>query len=117
VDTSTGFEPAAPMPATSATPKEKLVASNTESQSTGTSNAFYFTATRNPGVLSYKEDKRPRVLFKWNDEGAEQKWDIEIGDEPNVVALKCVAAGKYLRCLKAKHSGEVALGDKQWWRM
>jgi hypothetical protein len=106
------------MPASCATPREALVGSNAKPQSKYSSETFYFTATKHSGVLSHKANNYPSVVvFKYNDKREEEKWDIVYGDEPDTIALKCVAVGKYLRCFKAEQQGKVGLGDRQWWRM
>jgi hypothetical protein len=106
------------MPATCATPKEKLVASNTESQSTATPKTVYLSIANGGYVLALKENGRSIELISENvgDRGDEQKWAIEYGDEPSSIALRNVANGKYM-CCEAKRYGKVTTGDKQWWKM
>jgi hypothetical protein len=69
-------------------------------------------------TLAYQESGRPSgaALEYRGDHDKEQKWMIEAGDEPNMVALKCVANGKYLHA-EPKKFGKVGTGDKQWWKI
>jgi hypothetical protein len=69
-------------------------------------------------LAHYKEDlSRGIVLENKGDHDDEQKWTVEFGDEPDLVALKCVANGKYINSLKGGKNEGVKLGDKQWWKM
>jgi hypothetical protein len=51
------------------------------------------------------------------DHDDEQKRTVEFGDEPDLVALKCVANGKYMNSLEGGKNEGVKLGDKQWWKI
>lgn len=55
------------------------------------------------------------VLENKGDHDDEQKWTVEFGDRPGVVALKCVANGKYMNSPEGSSQAYVGLGDKQWW--
>jgi hypothetical protein len=80
---------------------------------------FYVTGVAHGSVLAQEgPHKSDRVVMESKGRhGDEQKWTIEYGDEPNVIALKCAGNGKYLHCFTAERNGRVATGDKQWWRM
>jgi hypothetical protein len=121
VDTSTGFEPEAPMPATSATPKEKLVASNTKPQSTASPRTVYLYIAHRHYVLTYQKSRMPSGAVvdhkgRRKDE-QEQQWTVEYGDEPDVIALRNVASGTYMRSEKPENYKAVGTGDKEWWKM
>ena len=95
--------------------------SHTESYSSNSSSSttFYLASVSNGHVLAHQENSRPSgvVVENKGDRGDEQKWTIEYGDEPNTVALKCVANDKYLHCFEGKSWGKVGTGDKQWWKI
>jgi hypothetical protein len=96
--------------------------SHTESYSSDSSDSsktFYLASVSNGHVLAHQENGRPSGVVAENkgDRGDEQKWTIEYGDEPNTIALKCAANGKYLHCFEGKGFGKVGTGDKQWWRI
>jgi hypothetical protein len=58
--------------------------------------------------------------FKGKDQikGDEQKWIPEFGEEPDTVALKSVANGKYLNVRKENSGADAAdTGEKLWWKM
>jgi hypothetical protein len=80
---------------------------------------YYFTAVAYGHVLAYKEDNSPSgVVFKSKDgDRDEEKWTVEYGEEPNTIALRCVANGKYLNSPKRARFNNVTAGDRQWWRM
>jgi hypothetical protein len=67
-----------------------------------------------------KEKSGRIVLENKGEEDDEQKWTVEFGDEPDLVALKCVADGKYMNSpeIGVKDNAGVTLGDdKQWWKV
>lgn len=62
------------------------------------SKEFYIVSVANGQVLSQQPTGSPSALtaqYK-GDQDKQQKWTVESGDEPNVVALKCTATGQYL---------------------
>lgn len=79
---------------------------------------FYLTSVSFGMVLSFQPKGRPSMLTAQcrGDQDKAQKWTIEIGEEPNIVALKNSATGTYLNCLQPKDGGKVGLGAQQWWR-
>jgi len=81
--------------------------------------SYYLVGIGTGHVLAhYKEDlSRGIVLENKGDHDDEQKWTVEFGDEPDLVALKCVANGKYMNSLEGGKNEGVKLGDKQWWKM
>ena len=93
--------------------------SHSESYSTDSSKTFYLASVSNGHVLAQQENGRPSgvVVENRGDRGDEQKWTIEHGDEPNTIALKCAANGKYLHCYEGKSWGKVGTGEKQWWKI
>jgi len=118
VDTSTGFEPAAPMPATSATPKDKLVASNSKPQNTEPK-TFYLHNAHRHYVVTYQNRGLPSgvVVEPKGRRNDEQKWTIEYGDGPDIIALRNVANGLYMRSDKPANYSNVGTGDKEWWKI
>jgi hypothetical protein len=80
---------------------------------------FYLASVSNGHVLAHQDTNRPSgvVVENAGDRSAEQKWTVEHGDEPNVIALKCAANDKYLHCFEGKSWGKVGTGDKQWWKI
>jgi hypothetical protein len=81
--------------------------------------SYYLVGIGTGHVLAhYAEDKtRGIVLENKGDHGDEQKWTVEFGDEPDLVALKCVANGKYMSSLEGGNNNAVKCGDKQWWKV
>jgi hypothetical protein len=58
-----------------------------------------------------------RVVFEYTRNRTDQhKWIVERGDEPDIIALKNVADGKYLCYSMIKEFGEIFTGNKTWWR-
>lgn len=57
------------------------------------------------------------VLENKGEHDDEQKWTVEFGDEPDVIALKCVANGEYMNSPEREETGPVNIGDKQWWNI
>jgi hypothetical protein len=107
------------MPATSATPKEKLVASDSKPQSKDIPKTFYLSSVNKGYVVAFKDKGRyghEIVVENLGVRDAEQKWTVEYGDEPDTIALKNVATDKYLRCLQLKTGGEVGVGDIYCWK-
>jgi hypothetical protein len=69
-------------------------------------------------VLAYQENGKPSgaAMEYRGDRDGEQKWILETGNEPSIVALKCVANNKYLRA-ETKNYGKLSTGEKQWWKV
>lgn len=82
------------------------------------SNAVCLLSLIKNHALAYQASGRPSVvaLESKGDHDEEQKWAIETGDEPNTVAIKYLADGKYLHAEPRKY-GKVGTGDKQWWKL
>jgi hypothetical protein len=81
--------------------------------------SYYLVGVGTGHVLAQNKEGKPTgvVLENKGDHDDEQKWTVERGDEPDVVALKSVANGKYMNCPTAALYGEVGTGDKQWWKL
>jgi hypothetical protein len=77
---------------------------------------FYLAGVGTGQVLTHK-DPSGLVFENKGDHEDEEKWTVESGDEPNVVALRNVASGKYINCPKAQDSQKIGTGEKQWWRV
>jgi hypothetical protein len=80
---------------------------------------FYLSNVNKGYVLAFKDKGsygHEIVIENAGVHDAEQKWTVDYGDEPDTIALKNVATGKYLRCLELKTGGDVAIGDKYWWK-
>jgi len=79
--------------------------------------AFYVTSVSNGHVLANQANSRPSGVVASNrgDKGNDEKWIIEAGDKPNVVALRNASNGKYLRAEGGKNSSKAGTGEKQWW--
>lgn len=93
--------------------------SHTESYSSNSSTTFYLASVSNGHVLAHQENGRPSgvVVENKGDRSDEQKWNVEYGDEPDTIALKCAANDKYLHCFEGKSWGKVGTGEKQWWKI
>ncbi|KAL1587724.1 hypothetical protein WHR41_03549 [Cladosporium halotolerans] len=80
---------------------------------------FYITSVSNGHVLSNQANGSPSGVVAENrgDQGDEEKWTLEAGDEPNVVALKNASNGKYLHANGGTSWCTVGTGEKQWWRL
>jgi hypothetical protein len=101
---------------------EPSFTSHTESYSSNSSNSsrtFYLASVSNGHVLAHQENSRPSgvVVENRGDRDNEQKWTVEYGEEPDIIALKCAANDKYLHCFEGKSWGKVGTGDKQWWKI
>lgn len=83
------------------------------------SKAFYITSVTHGFVLAKQNNNSPTgvVVENKGDQGDEEKWTIEAGDEPNVIALKCAANGEYLHADGNTNWSKVGTGEKQWWRV
>ena len=81
------------------------------------SKAFYVTSVSNGLVLANQPNSRPSGVVAANcgDKGDDEKWIIEAGDKPDVVALKNASNGQYLRAEGGRNSSKAGTGDKQWW--
>ena len=81
--------------------------------------AFYVTSVSNGLVLANQPNSRTPSVVASNrgDKGDDEKWIIEAGDKPNVVALRCASNGKYLRAEGGRNGSGAGTGDKQWWTM
>jgi hypothetical protein len=83
------------------------------------SKTFYVTSVRCGYILAQQESGSPSGVVlqnrdKFNDE---HKWTVEQGNEPNIIALRSVANGRYMSCPQVKEYAKVDTGDKQWWRI
>jgi hypothetical protein len=68
-------------------------------------------------MTEHKSGNTSNVIFMHAGvKGDEQKWIPEFGEEPDTVALKCVANDKYLNAIGKGHS-HVGTGEKTWWKM
>ena len=84
--------------------------------------SYYLVGIGTGHVLAKNmKDKSGHVVLENKGENDdEQKWTVEFGDEPDLVALKCVADGKYMISpeIGARDNAGVILGDdKQWWKV
>jgi hypothetical protein len=107
------------MPATNATPKENLVASNYRPHNKDGPKTYYVSLVAGGYVLAWEKSGNPtKISFEHRGlRGDEQKWTIEYGDEPNTIALRNVASGEYIRALENKANGKIGTGDREWWEM
>jgi hypothetical protein len=80
------------------------------------STTYYLAGVGTGQVLTHKDPSR-LVFENKGEHDDEEKWTVEHGDEPNVVALRNVASGKYINCPNAKNSEIIGTGEKQWWVM
>jgi hypothetical protein len=89
------------------------------SNMTDSSKAFYVTSVSNGLILANQYNSKPSGVVASNrgDKGDDEKWIIEAGDQPNVVALKNASNGKYLRAEAGRNGGKAGTGDKQWWKI
>jgi hypothetical protein len=120
MDTSTSFSPATSISSSGAASKEaNAIASSTTSQSQDSPKTIYISFGQTGYVLTYQQSDRPSgvVTEHKGERGNEQKWTIEYGDTPDIIALRNVANGKYLYCHEARSGGKVGTGEKQWWRI
>jgi hypothetical protein len=79
---------------------------------------MFVSMLRDGFVMTYRDDESDKIrVGHAGDRGDNDKWILETGEEPNTVALKCVANGKYLTG-ERKHYGKVSLRDeKEWWEI
>ena len=84
---------------------------------TDSNKAFYVTSVSNGLILANQPNSKPSGVVASNrgDKGDDEKWIIEAGDKPNVVALKNASNGQYLRAEGGKNGSKAGTGDKQWW--
>lgn len=78
---------------------------------------FYLASVSYGQVLSYQAKGVPSTLTAQvkGDQDKPQKWTVEVGEQPNIVALKNSATGTYLHCFDPRNGGRVGLGELQWW--
>jgi hypothetical protein len=83
------------------------------------SKAFYITSVSNGLVLAHQPSGKPSGVAVENkgDGGDREKWTVEAGDQPNVIALKNVSSGEYLHANDGKNWATVGTGAKQWWKI
>jgi hypothetical protein len=83
------------------------------------SKAFYITSVSNGLVLAHQPSGKPSGVAVENkgDGGDREKWTIEAGDEPNVIALKNASNGEYLHANGGTNWSTVGTGAKQWWKI
>jgi hypothetical protein len=119
MNTSTTFNPASSISSSGTASQEVAPAPNTKSDSLESSSTFYLTSVHDGYVLAHQENGDPSGVVAMNkgERDGEQKWTIERSDEPNIMAFRNVASGKYLHCFEAQRWGKVGTGDKQWWRV
>jgi hypothetical protein len=78
---------------------------------------FYLVSACQGHVLAYKEKGQSGVVAEnRGDQGDEEKWFVEQGDEPDVVAFRCAANGKYLNADPVRYAN-AGTGDRQWWKI
>jgi hypothetical protein len=83
------------------------------------SKAFYISSVTQGHVLAAQPSGKPSgvVVANKGEGGDREKWTVEAGDEPNVVALKNASNGQYLHANDNKSWATVGTGEKQWWRI
>jgi hypothetical protein len=83
-----------------------------------TSKPVYIVSYSKGNVVTLRENNNPSavVLGAAGAKGDEQKWILEFGEEPNMVASKCVANNKYLRILDG-FAPSVHMGERMRWKM
>lgn len=83
------------------------------------SKAFYITSVSNGLVLAHQPSGKPSGVAVENkgDGGDREKWTVEAGDEPNVIALKNASNGEYLHANGGTNWSTVGTGAKQWWKI
>jgi hypothetical protein len=79
--------------------------------------AFYVTSVSNGLILANQPNSRPSgvVAAHCGDKSEGEKWIVEAGDKPNVVALKNASNGQYLHAEGGRNGSKAGTGDKQWW--
>lgn len=80
---------------------------------------FYLYVAHRHYVLTYQKRGLPSgvVVEPKGRRNDEQKWTVEYGDEPDTIALRNVANGKYMRSDKPENYSAVGTGDKEWWKI
>ncbi|KAM0695612.1 hypothetical protein Q7P36_004094 [Cladosporium allicinum] len=83
------------------------------------SKAFYITSVSNGLVLAHQPSGKPSGVAVENkgDGGDREKWTVEAGDQPNVIALKNASNGEYLHANGGTNWSTVGTGAKQWWKI
>ena len=83
------------------------------------SKAFYITSVSNGLVLAHQPSGKPSGVAVENkgDGGDREKWEVEAGDQPNVIALKNASNGEYLHANGGTNWSTVGTGAKQWWKI
>jgi len=83
------------------------------------SKAFYITSVTHGYVLADQPSGNPSgvVVANKGESGDREKWIVEAGDQPNVVALKNASNGKYLFADGGKSWAKASTGNKQWWKV
>jgi len=83
------------------------------------SKAFYISSVTQGHVLTSQPSGNPSGVVVQNkgEGGDREKWTVEVGDEPNVVALKNASNGQYLHANGGKSWAAVGTGEKQWWKI
>lgn len=84
----------------------------------GESGPFYLTSVSNGHVLARSPNGQPSGVVVQNrgDQDQPQQWMIEQGDEPDVIALRCLSNDQYLHANGGTNWSTVGTGEKQWWR-
>jgi hypothetical protein len=82
------------------------------------SKAFYITSVSNGLVLADQPSGTPSgVVVENRGDSDREKWIVEAGDEPNVIALKSASNGQYLHADGGRNYAAAGTGGKQWWKM
>ncbi|KAF9734006.1 hypothetical protein PMIN06_005162 [Paraphaeosphaeria minitans] len=81
--------------------------------------AFYITSVAHGMVLARSPNGQPSGVVAQNrgDQDAPQKWLVERGSEPNIVALRCASTNDYLHANGGASWATVGTGAKQWWKV
>jgi hypothetical protein len=84
----------------------------------GESGPFYLTSVSNGHVLARSPTGQPSGVVVQNrgDQGQSQQWVIERGEEPDIIALRCLSNNEYLNASGGGNWASVGTGEKQWWR-
>ncbi|KAL5382077.1 hypothetical protein DPSP01_006755 [Paraphaeosphaeria sporulosa] len=81
--------------------------------------AFYITSVAHGMVLARSPNGQPSGVVAQNrgDQDAPQKWLVESGDSPNIIALRCASTNDYLHANGGGNWSTVGTGAKQWWKL
>jgi hypothetical protein len=80
------------------------------------SKAFYITSVSNGLVLADQPSGTPSgVVVENRGDSDREKWIVEAGDEPNVIALKSASNGQYLHADGGRNYAAAGTGGMQWW--